>query len=248
MDDKFAIYDEFEGPELDTGLWRPARLPRPDGSEHVPLDPNGELRVGGGELRVEIPRFSLADDALQSVDSPKYLLFSTAEFELPPDRPASFAADLAVENVGGDPGDYRRAMAAFHAFDFPSRRVFAVCGTSTRAFALHELLGLDGGGAEEPFYHVTESPYADIEGDFGRFRACEISLDRATSTATWRVDGQRIYEARTPIPERARLGIGIWTMLPIRDGRSQSLAGQGLNARWRGFRVRGADPVPAAGA
>ena len=37
-------------------------------------------------------------------------------------------------------------------------------------------------------------------------------------------------------------------MLPIRDGRSQSLAGQGLNARWRGFRVRGADPVRDSGA
>ena len=28
-------------------------------------------------------------------------------------------------------------------------------------------------------------------------------------------------------------------MLPIRDGRSRSLDGQGINARWRGFRLRG---------
>jgi hypothetical protein len=60
----------------------------------------------------------------------KYLIFSTRQFELPPDRPATFAVDLAVKNIGGEPGDFRRGMAAFHAFDFEvSKRVFAVCGT-----------------------------------------------------------------------------------------------------------------------
>jgi hypothetical protein len=48
-----------------------------------------------------------------------------------------------------------------------------------------------------------------------------------------------VYEAQTFIPERAQIGFGIWTMLPDRDGRSRSLDGQGLTARWRRFRVRG---------
>jgi hypothetical protein len=30
-------------------------------------------------------------------------------------------------------------------------------------------------------------------------------------------------------------------MLPIRDGRSRSLGGQGMSARWRRFRARGVD-------
>ena len=78
-----------------------------------------------------IPRFSLSHDTFQSVDSVKYLTLSTRQFELPPDRPATFAVDLAVKNVGGDRGDYRRGMAAFHVFDLDvSKRVFAVCGTS----------------------------------------------------------------------------------------------------------------------
>ncbi len=68
-----------------------------------------------------------------------------------------FAVYLAVQNIAGDPGDFRRGMAAFHAFDFEvSKRVFAVCGTSTRVFALHEQLGF--GGIGEPFYHVVEVP------------------------------------------------------------------------------------------
>jgi hypothetical protein len=43
-------------------------------------------------------------------------------------------------------------MAAFHVFNLNvSKRVFAVVGTSTRVFAMHEQLGLGGGGAGEPF-------------------------------------------------------------------------------------------------
>jgi Family of unknown function (DUF6081) len=121
----------------------------------------------------------------------KYLTFSTRQFELPPDRPATFAVDLAVKNIGGEPGDFRRGMAAFHVFDLNvSKRVFAVVGTSTRVFAMHEQLGLGGGGAGEPFYHVVESPYEDFDDDFTRLRACEITLDRSRSTAAWLVDGR----------------------------------------------------------
>jgi hypothetical protein len=236
--DDFVTYDELRGPDLDPARWNPARLPLPTGGEHIPLDPNAELAVDEGEVRVTIPRFSLSHDTFQSADSAKYLIFSTRQFELPQDGPATFAVDLSVENIAGEPADFRRGMAAFHAFDFEvSKRVFAVCGTSTRVFALHEQLGF--GGTVEPFYHVVESPYEDFDDDFARLRACEITLDRSRSTATWRVDGRTVYQApSTFIPERVRIGFGIWTMLPIRDGRSRSLDGQGLNARWRRFRVR----------
>jgi Family of unknown function (DUF6081) len=239
----FVTYDELEGPDLDEARWTPARLPLPTGHEHVPVDSNAELVVGGGEMRVSIPRFSLSHDTFQAVDSPKYLMFSTRQFELPADRPVTFAVDMAVENVGGEPADYRSGMAAFHVFDLAvTKRVFAVTGTSTRVLALHEQLGVGGGGAGEPFYHVVESPYEDFDDDFMRLRTSEVTVDRGSSTATWRVDGRTIYEAHgTVIPERVQIGIGIWTMLPIRDGRSRSLDGQGMNARWRGFRVRGVD-------
>ena len=238
----FVTYDELRGPDLDAARWRPARLPRPTGGEHVPLDPNAELAVGEGEVRVTIPRFSLSSDTFQAADSAKYLIFSTGQFELPPDRPVTFAVDLAVDNLGGDPGDYRRGMAAFQVFDLVSQRVFSVCGTSTRVFAMDEQLGLGGGGAGEPFIYVVESPYEDFDDDFTRLRACEITLDRSRSTAAWRVDGRTVYETRgTLIPERVGIGFGIWTMLPIRDGRSRSLDGQGMEARWRRFRVRGVD-------
>ena len=239
--DGFATYDELTGPDLDVARWIPARLPLPTGGEHIPLDPNAELTVGEGEVRVTIPRFSLAHDRLQVVDSPKHLTVSTRQFDLPADAPATFVVDMAVENLAGDPADFRRGMAAFHVFDLAvSKRVFAIVGTSTRVFALHEHLSF--GGPAEPFYHVIESPYADFDDDFTRLRTCEITLDRGTSSALWRVDGQTIYETPgTLIPDRVGIGFGIWTMVPIRDGRSRSLDGQGIDARWLHFRVRGLD-------
>jgi Family of unknown function (DUF6081) len=229
--DGFVTYDELRGPDLDPGRWIPARLPLPTGGEHIALDPNAEPVVREGEVRVTIPRFSLAHSA-------KYLILSTRLFELSADRPATFAVDMAVRNIGGEPEDFRRGMAAFHVFDpVVSKRVFAVVGTSTRVFAMHEQVAPAAGGAGELFFHVVESPYEDFDDDFTRLRTGEITLDRSESTAVWRVDGHKVYEAHTFIPERALIGFGIWTMLPERDGRSAG--GQGVDARWRRFRVRG---------
>jgi hypothetical protein len=64
---------------------------------------------------VTIRRFSLSHDTLQAADSVKYLTLSTREFELPPDRPATFAADLAVENIGGEPRDFRLGSPPFRS-------------------------------------------------------------------------------------------------------------------------------------
>jgi hypothetical protein len=241
--DGFVMYDELEGPDLDSSRWEQPGLPLPDGGEHLPLDPNAELSVGEGEVRVAIPRFSLSHDEFQAADSVKYLTLSMRQFELPPDRPATFAADLAVENIGGEPTDFRRGIGAFQVADLEaSTRVFSVTGTSTRVFAMHEQLRLGGGGEGDRFVHVIESPYEDFGDDFTTFRECEITLDRGSSTAVWRVDGHKLYEAHdTLIPERARISFGIYTQLPIRDGRSQSLEGQGMNSRWRRFRVRGVE-------
>jgi hypothetical protein len=231
--DGFVTYDELTGPDLDAARWSSPRLPLPTGGEHIPLDPNAELAVGEGEVRVTIPRFSLAHSA-------KYLIASTRQFELAADRPATFAVDMAVENIGGEPADFRRGMAAFHVFDpGASKRVFAIVGTSSRVLAMHEQVAPADGGGGELFYHVVESPYEDFDDDFTRLRAGEITLDRSASTAVWRVDGHKLYEAHTLIPERAAIGFGIWTMLPARDGRS--VDGQGVNARWRRPRVRGVD-------
>ena len=126
--DGFVRYDELTGPDLDPAHWSPARLPLPAGGDHLPLDDNAELTVGEGEVRVTIPRFSLSHDTFQPADSPKYLIFSTREFELPSDRPATFAVDLAVTNLGGEPEDYRRLHACEITLDRSGST--ATCGST----------------------------------------------------------------------------------------------------------------------
>jgi hypothetical protein len=85
--------------------------------------------TGQGEVQVTIPRFSLSHDTFQPADSAKYLVFSTQQFELSPDRPGTFAVDFAVENIGGEPSDYRQGMAAFHAFDLDASQGVFAAGT-----------------------------------------------------------------------------------------------------------------------
>jgi hypothetical protein len=188
-----------------------------------------------------IPRFSLSHDTFQPADSVKYLTFSTRRFELPADQPVTFAVDLAVNNIGGDPGDFRRGIAAFQVADpDASKRVFSVCGTSTRVLAMHEHPPLGGGGQGEPFIHVVESPNEDFDDDFTRFRACEITLDRSRSTAAWRVDGRTVSAAPSSPSTLAR-GSGSSPSCRSASGRSRSLHGQSMNARRRRFRVLGAD-------
>jgi hypothetical protein len=180
--DGFVTYDELKGPDLDAARWSPARLPLSTGEVHIALDPNAELAVGDGEVRVTVPYFSLSDDRFQAADSARYLILSTRQFELR-DHSATFAADLAVTNIGGEPGDYRWAMAAFQVFDLEvSQRMFSVCGTSSRVFALDEQLRASEVG--EPFIYMVESPYEDFDDDFTSLRACEITLDRSRSSAT----------------------------------------------------------------
>jgi hypothetical protein len=70
--DGFVTYDELGGPDLDAARWA-RRACRSDGGEHIPLEPNAELAVGEGEVRVTIPRFSLSHHRFQSADSPTRL-------------------------------------------------------------------------------------------------------------------------------------------------------------------------------
>jgi hypothetical protein len=237
--DDFHAYDELRGPYLDAAQWSTARLPLPTG-EHVPLDPNAALVVGDGELRVTIPRFSLSHDTFQAADSPKYLVFSRAGSICRRPAPRRRRRPRGRERRRGPRGlppghggvpcvRPRRKPARFRRLPHRHPRVRAPRAAGVGRWRSGRAVLLRGRIA--------------VRGLRRRLHPCEITLDRSTSTATWRVDGRTVYEAPgTVIPERARIGVGIWTMLPIRGGRSRSLAGQGMSARWRGLRVRGVEP------
>lgn len=235
----WVVYDELAGPELVPARWAPEQLPLPEGGVRIPCDPNADVRVGDGQVRVKIPRFSLSHDKSQAADNVKYLMFSTERIELPAEGPAVFGVDLAVRNIGGDPADVRAGLASLNVVDLDdSGCVFDICATEERVFALHERM-VFGAKPGYEFSHLVESPFQPFGGRSGRALDCEIMLDRGRSLAVWQVDGRPIYRATgVRIPERVRVGFGVFTLVPIADGRSDSLRGQGLDATWRAFRYR----------
>src|SRR5581483_9299070 len=121
-DADFVSYGDLSGPELQADQWTPVPLPLPTGGTHLPMDPGANVTVGDDAVDVVIPRFSLSDDNVQSADSAKYLMLSTRRFGLLNERPVTFAVDLTVRNIGGQPADYRRGMAAFQVGDLESKR------------------------------------------------------------------------------------------------------------------------------
>jgi hypothetical protein len=235
----WVVYDELAGPELVPALWAPEQLPLPEGGVRIPCDPNADVLVGDGQIRVNIPRFSLSHDTFQAADNVKYLMFSTARIELPAEGPAVFGVDLAVRTAGGDPADVRAGLASLNVVDLDdSGCVFDICATEERVFALHERM-VFGAKPGYEFSHLVESPFQPVGGRSGRPRTCEITLDRGRSLAVWQVDGRPVYRVSgVRIPERIRVGFGIFTLVAITDGRSHSLRGQGLDATWRAFRYR----------
>jgi hypothetical protein len=236
---EWVVYDELSGPGLDEGRWAPERVPLPGGGIHIPLDRDADVQVGDGAVRVNIPEFSLSHDRSQAADNIKYLMFSTETIELPAEGPAVFGVDLAVRNIAGDPADVRAGMASLNVVDLQgSGCVFDICATEERVFALHERM-VFGATPGYEFSHLVESPFQPFGVRPGQAFTCEITLDRGRSLAVWQVNGRPVYQvAGVRIPERVRVGFGIFTLVSIADGQSHCLRGQGLDATWRAFRYR----------
>ncbi len=233
-----AVYDGFEGDGLDPGRWARLETPLADGGKHVHLDPGAVVTVADGMLEVDVARFSLARDGAPTLDNPKVFYRSRQAFELPAAGPARFAVEMAAENHGGNPDDPRDGVVGFNVVDFRSGRVFDWLATERRIWAMHEqvaVAGIDPGAA---FMHLVESPLAQVDTTPGRSHDFAITLERDRGRARWHVDDVLCYEIERPgaIPERVRLGFGIFTIHPLRDERSTSLRGQGMRGRWRSFR------------
>lgn len=217
--------------------WVPAVIPTPQGpSERI--DPHSRTTVEDGVISVDIQQFSASSDDHQGLDNTKYLMFTTQNFALPSDGQASFAVDMAVRDVDGNPDDYRSGAAAFILNDFESgtHLVFDMLATSKRVYAVFERLS--GPGVDVSFARVTENPFLPADEDYEEFHSYQTTLDRSARTVRFFVDSLLVHEERDvePFPESVHLGLGILTLRAISGGRSVSNVGQGMVARWRNVR------------
>jgi hypothetical protein len=223
-------YDLFAGPGLDANLWTPA-----DFGTGPRVEPDARTTVRDGALTVDVPQFKNADAGNQGFDNTKHLLFSTRGFPVPDEGTARFSGELRSD-VRDPSGDYRLGFASFLIVDLSTHRVFAVLSTGERLFAEEELL--PGDDVANPFTRIVEDPFffsrLGKRASDGNFRRCGIEIDRAHERVIYTVDDEILHVAGGigDMPSEVRLGLGIFTLLPIGEG-AGSAHGQGGRASWR---------------
>ena len=223
----FEKYDDLSGPLLDESLWAPLVMGTPR------VEKDAVTTVSDGVVTVDIATFASADPDNQALDNTKHVIFSTRVFDLPATGPARFEAELAVDHIGGDSGDYRLGVAALVLLEPATGKVLNVLATADRVYAEHEELAYPG--VEQPFTRVIDSP---LGGFGGRgFHVVGVEIDRSLGRVVWTCDGRVLHEALglDPLPASVTVGFGFFTLLPISPDRS-SAQGQGARASWRNFR------------
>jgi hypothetical protein len=231
------LYDTLEGPHLDEKRWVVLAVPLPGGDLWHYAEPAAVIEVCAGTVTLDVAEFTRSHPAVQMLDNPKHLVVSVESIAIPPDGTLTISAEMAAENRGGNPADFRDGFAAFNVLDMESGMVFDHGATSLRSFSIYERLAVPG--AEDTWTYFVESPLAAPIGRPGEFHDYGVTLDAARRVAIWTVDGRTVFEApEVPVvPKAVRVGFGLITLHPIVEGRSVSLRGQGLRASWRRFRV-----------
>jgi Family of unknown function (DUF6081) len=237
-----ARYDSFDGPTLDPNLWQPLVTPQADGTDWVYLEPDARTNVADGAVEIAIDRFSRSHDTAQSPDNAKHLLMSTQAFPVPAGRTVTLEIEMAGRKLNGSPDDHRDGFITFNVFDLESLLVFDVINTGTRTLSVYERLAVPGlVDGEDAFTYVVDSALCGVRTSPEEYQHCAITLDAAAGSVRFTVDGKLIYlvPSLPVIPKQLNVGMGLMTLLPIQDGRSVSVRGQGMVGRWRnlGYRV-----------
>jgi hypothetical protein len=237
------MYDAFnDGVTLDCARWEPRSVSGPGGEQVRLQDVAAVERVADGFREVRIDRFTRQAKGVQNLDNPKHLVVSTRTFEVPPDGSASFGVEMSARKFHGRDDDYRDGFASFNIIDVDHKLVVDVIATGGRIHALYELQEWPVGFAspDDAFLYVVDNPLLGVETEPGRWHAYEVTVDRRRSTIEAHVDGRLLFRTHDlPVsPSSIKLGMGILTLSPLKDGVSTSCQGQGMLAQWRNVRVR----------
>lgn len=230
------VYDAFDGPGpgLDPERWAPVAYPVGDGVVEC-REPNAKTSVGGGTLEIRVERFERSHDT--ALDNPKHLIVATTAFPIAPEGDVTFSVEMAAENIGDDEYEFRHAFAGFNLVDITTGFVFDHMVTSRETRAVYEQLFIPGVvEPPNPFTWLVERPFLEL--DFSDFHEYSIVFNRERGHVDWFVDGTPVFNLRgVQVPESTGVGFGLMSLMPIVDGKSTSLRGQGMAARWRRLKV-----------
>jgi hypothetical protein len=214
------------------------------GAPHLLCDTTAVVRCSDGEREVRIDRFTRqASTGVQNLDNPKHLVVSTETFEIPEGGVGAFRVDMAAEKLHADDVDYRDGFATFNVIDVEHKLIFDVVTTGSRIHGLYELQAEPVGvvAREDSFLYVIDQPELGVVSAAGSWHTYVVTIDTGRRTIAADVDGRPLFRTGDlpMVPRRIKLGMGILTLWPLdHSGRSTSLRGQGMVARWRDVGVR----------
>jgi hypothetical protein len=234
-----VLYDELLGPGLDAARWEVLQYPLADGSMMRLEEPEAKITVANGTAEIQVDRFQRSHDTVQIFENPKHLVATVADFPVQRSGESVVSVQMAAHSIGGNPDDYRDGFFAFNVFDPQTASVFDHIVTGTRAYVVHERLLVPGViDPADAFTWIVEAPLSAGEIDSSQFHEYAVVLDPAARRIRWLVDDRLAYEAQNvEVPASMRVGFGVFTLYPLRDGHSVSLRGQGMSGRWRELRV-----------
>jgi Family of unknown function (DUF6081) len=216
-------YDDFLGGELDPKRWRYLTLPYGDRPPWECVELGADTLVGEGTLDIHFPLIAQTHHAVQVFDNLKHILTSTEEFSTTSGG-ITVTVDMAATSIGEVPTDHRHGFATFMLLDEVTGWSFSACSNGKRVFALHDALRRTY--HDHAATHVIDAPSPKIDL-LGNSRRHEITIDTATSTLEWRVDGLRVFRVVDPeIPTSLHICLGLATLNSIdrQDGEYISLA------------------------
>ncbi|PSK96071.1 hypothetical protein CLV30_12712 [Haloactinopolyspora alba] len=233
-----TIYDDLSSQGLRDDRWTFLEIPQPGADPWRYAEPHAVTEVDDGVLSITVETFTRSHSDVQILDNPKHLLVSVDSFDVTA-GPRTFSVDMSAENLGATGEDYRDGFAAFNVLEMATGRVFDLAATSQQPYAIHERLFVPGMiPQEEAFTHMVHAPLSGLDFKPHQFHHYAISFDPGAGTVTWAVDDTVVYSTGSAtMPSTVQIGFGMFTLHPIRDGRSTSLRGQGLRGRWRNFVV-----------
>ena len=232
----WKVYDDLAGSRLDESRWTVREAPGPDGEIVRRTEPTAVWTYGSEGMRARVPRFTRFHDTDQGADHGKIVILSTKTFPVLSHGTLIIRADMAVQKLGGSADDFLDGMGSVNVVDPDTGLIMDIVSTGTKVGAIYEKSPYDSQGA---FAYVIDSPlHAPIVEPGQWHRACVI-IDAARRTAHWVVDDVEIFAARDLpiIPTRVLIGMGALTVRRLRDNRSTSLRGQGLDVRWKDITV-----------
>lgn len=232
------IYDYFAQADLDPDLWRIARVGDRHGVYRTYRDRNSRVRVEHGQVHIAVDPFTRFDDVDPVRNNAKHLVLSTERIATVPDRPTTFAIDMAVRTRGQVPFDPLDAYGTANLVDFATGTVVNFAASNDTVFVVHEQLARATGGAgATPFLHRV---LVDVDTGPGAEHHYEVMYRPDTPELTWWVDGEAVYRARAARPvEGFHVGMGLFSSRsPARYRRCERERGQGAEGWWGPWRVR----------